>query len=142
MTEPGRRNDMGGTVNGSVLQASTVTAHTIIMQPSGRPPAATPHQLPPLHPVWANRGRELAALDELAATPTPTWVLLTELAGTGKTQLAVHWLARKRARHPDGELYADLSPWPDQPPTTSHQVLARRLRALGVAPEELTADLA
>jgi tetratricopeptide (TPR) repeat protein len=143
VTERGNRNDLGGTVNGAVLQAGTVAAHTIIMQPAGRLPAATtPHQFPPPHPVWVNRGRELAALDELAATPAPTRVLLTGLAGIGKTELAVHWLASQRARHPDGELYADLSPWPDQPPTSPHQVLARWLRALGAAPEDLTEDVA
>lgn len=129
MTESGHHNDIGGTVTGPVPQARTVTAHT------------TPRQFPPPHPVWTNRAHELAALDELAAGTAPTWALLTGLGGIGKTELAVHWLTRQRADHPDGELYADLSAWRDQLPARPDQVLAGWLQALGVPPDDLPADL-
>ncbi|MFD5089204.1 hypothetical protein ACFWMR_01290 [Amycolatopsis thailandensis] len=139
MTEPGHRNDVDGAVSGSVLQARTVIAHTIAMgQPAAR--TRTPHQLPPPHPVWTNRARELATLDELAARATSTRALLTGLAGIGKTELAVRWLLDQRADHPDGELYADLSAWRDQPPVRPHQVLAGWLRALGIPPDDLPDD--
>jgi hypothetical protein len=141
VTEPGHRNDIDGAVNGPVLQARTVTAHTIIMQGSAGPPMPTPRQFPPPHPVWTNRGRELAVLDELAATSRPTRALLTGLGGIGKTELAVRWLTGQRAGHPDGELYADLSAWRDQPPARPHQVLAGWLRALGVPRGDLPATL-
>ncbi len=141
MTEPGHRNDVDGTVSGSVLQARTVIAHTIAVgQPAARMP--TPHQLPHPHPVWANRARELATLDELAARATSTRALLTGLAGIGKTELAVRWLLGQRAVHPDGELYADLSAWRDQPPVRPHQVLAGWLRAFGIPPDDLPDDSA
>ncbi|WP_414939700.1 hypothetical protein [Amycolatopsis sp. cmx-11-51] len=142
MTDPGHRNDIGGEVNGSVLQARTVIAHTIVMGQSAGAPVPTPRQFPPPHPVWTNRARELAALDELAARAAPTRALLTGLAGIGKTELAVRWLIGQRAGHPDGELYADLSAWRDQPPTRPHQVLAGWLRALGLPPGDLPDDMA
>lgn len=103
------RNNIDGAVNGSVLQAHTVTAHTITMAGPIRPALPTPHQLPPSHPVWTNRSRELALLDDLGAGAASTRALLTGVGGIGKTELAVRWLTDQRARHPDGELYADLS---------------------------------
>ncbi|HEX5115964.1 MAG TPA: ATP-binding protein [Pseudonocardiaceae bacterium] len=141
MIEPGHRNDIDGTVNGPVLQARTVTARTIIMRQSAAPPVPTPHQFPPSHPVWTNRGRELGVLDELAAGAAPTRALLTGVGGIGKTELAIRWLTNQRARHPDGELYVDLSTWRDQPPAPPNQVLAAWLRALGVPLDALPADL-
>lgn len=141
MTEPGHRNDIDGAVGGHVLQAHTVTARTIIMgQPAGRP-LPTPRQFPPSHPVWTNRSRELAILEELAAGTAPTRALLTGVGGIGKTELAVRWLSGQRAAHPDGELYADLSAWRDQPPASPHHVLAGWLTALGLPPDALPADL-
>ena len=141
MIEPGHRNDIDGVVNGSVLQAHTVTARTIIMGQSTRPRVGpTPRQFPPPHPIWTNRSRELALLDELAARTAPTRALLTGMGGIGKTELAVRWLASQRARHPDGELYTDLSAWRAQPPGRPHHVLAGWLRALGVPPDTLPTD--
>lgn len=141
MIEPGHRNDVDGAVNGSVLQAHTLTARTIIMGQSARPGVGpTPRQFPPPHPIWTNRSRELALLDELAARTAPTRALLTGMGGIGKTELAVRWLASQRERHPDGELYTDLSTLRDQPPSRPHHVLAGWLRALGVAPDTLPTD--
>lgn len=62
MNVPAYRNDVDGAVNGSVLQARTVTADTIVMGHSGGPRVLPPRQFPP-HPVWVNRSRELALLD-------------------------------------------------------------------------------
>jgi hypothetical protein len=139
--EPGHRNNIDGSMNGAVLQAHTVTARTIIMgQSAGPPMGPTPRQFPPPHPIWTNRSRELALLDELAARTGPTRALLTGMGGIGKTELAVRWLTDQRARHPDGELYTDLGAWRDRPPARTHHVLTGWLRALGVPPDTLPAD--
>ena len=141
MIEPGHRNEIDGSVSGAVLQAHNVTARTIIMgQSAGSSVGPTPRQFPPPHPVWTNRRRELALLDELAAGTGPTRALLTGMGGIGKTELAVRWLTDQRARHPDGELYTDLGASRDRPPARPHHVLAGWLRALGVPPDTLPAD--
>lgn len=142
MTESEHDNGVSGQVNGSVLQARSVIASTIIMQPPGRPSAPVPRQFPPAHPVWVNRSWELARLDQLAARPAPTRVLLTGLGGVGKTELAARWLIGQRHSHPDGELYADLSVSCDGRSASPQGVLASWLRALGIPADDLPADVA
>ncbi|MEU4770883.1 tetratricopeptide repeat protein [Micromonospora sp. NPDC023644] len=99
--------------------------------PAGRPP--TPCLLPPDLPLFVGRDRELAEAVRLLGQDAagPATVLLTGPAGGGKTALAVrsgHLLA---ARFSDGQLYADLRGFDDEPaqPMT---VLGAFLRALGV----------
>lgn len=141
MSGPQHRNNIDGAVRGSVLQAHTITAHSITMAGPVAATFPTPHQFPPAHPVWTNRNRELALLDELDASVTSTRAILTGVGGIGKTELAVRWLTDQRTRHPDGELYVDLNPWRDRPAASPNQVLAAWLRALGVPPDALPVDL-
>jgi DNA-binding SARP family transcriptional activator len=76
---------------------------------TGRQPTA-PTRLPPRLTVFAGRGRELAAAHEMLADPDaqPGTVVVSGMAGVGKTTFAVHW-ARQIARHfPDGQFYLNL----------------------------------
>src|SRR5205823_4150865 len=72
-------------------------------RPPGRPDEAVPRQLPPVAPHFVGRGAELDAVTR-AAGP----VLVTGMAGVGKTTLAVAWAHRSARLFPDGQLYVNL----------------------------------
>ena len=67
-------------------------------------------------------------------TATPI-VVLSGLPGVGKTALATHVAHRLRPRFPDGQLYVNLRGYANAEPVTPKDVLARFLRALGLAPD-------
>ncbi|MEY9845888.1 tetratricopeptide (TPR) repeat protein/transcriptional regulator with XRE-family HTH domain [Streptacidiphilus sp. BW17] len=80
-------------------------------------------------------------LQDTATGPVPP-VVLTAISGTGgvgKTTLAVHVAHRVLRSFPDGQLQVDLQ-GTEAEPTAPHDVLARFLRALGMAPEQIPVD--
>lgn len=84
-------------------------------------------------------GRQ-AQVDQLDALVDDRVCVLTGAGGVGKTTLAVRWAGRARGRFPDGQLYANLNGYALTPPLRPIDVLARFLRALGVAPEQVPID--
>jgi len=72
------------------------------------------------------------------ATPI---VVLSGLPGVGKTALATHIAHRLRPRFPDGQLYVNLRGYARAEPVTPADVLARFLRALGLAPDLVPLDV-
>ncbi len=109
------------------------------------PGTPVPAQLPTDLRTFVGRERQLRALDELVDGTAPGPVVISALdgsAGIGKTALAVHWAHRRRDRFPDGQLYANLHGLGTLPPVPPDVVLDQFLRALGVAPERVPADLA
>ncbi len=97
-----------------------------------------PNQLPP--PVrLTGRAGDLADLD---AARESRLVLITGQPGVGKTALAVTWAHAIRGNHPDGALFADLHGYAADGPASVSDVLGRFLRALGVDPRQVSADLA
>lgn len=103
-----------------------------------------PAQLPvgPVH--FVGRDVELRLLDDAAATAhaaaSPV-LIVTGMAGVGKTALAMHWGRRAAARYPDGQLYVDLRGYTNAlPPLCPAEALARFLRALGIAAEHIPGD--
>ncbi|MCU7727428.1 tetratricopeptide repeat protein [Actinoplanes sp. KI2] len=109
----------------------------------GRPPA--PAQLPAAVAGFTGRAAALAELDALldaaAGGLAMAIAVIGGSAGVGKTALAVRWALQRRDRFPDGQLYVDLGGYaPGGTPMRPHQALARMLRALGVAPEEIPLD--
>ncbi len=73
----------------------------------GEPAAAAitlPQQLPPIAPHFAGRQAELSVLTASPAGP----LLITGMAGVGKTTLAVAWAHQMASRFPDGQLYLNL----------------------------------
>jgi DNA-binding SARP family transcriptional activator len=103
-----------------------------------------PAQLPADAGSFTGRTDELARLDKVLAgvreDPVPA-VAIVGTAGVGKTTLAVHWAHRLRDRFPDGQLYIDLQGYATVPPLRAIDALGQFLRALGVPPERVPADL-
>jgi tetratricopeptide (TPR) repeat protein len=90
------------------------------------PPAELP--APPVE--FAGRADELAAIDRLLKEGHRV-VALVGAPGAGKSTLALHVAHRRRARYPDGQLYAALR-GASASPANQEAVLSRFLTALGV----------
>jgi DNA-binding SARP family transcriptional activator/tetratricopeptide (TPR) repeat protein len=107
------------------------------------PPVPAPKvlsQLPPRLGVFAGRGDELthatALIDE--HDPRPGAVVITGMAGVGKTAFAVHWAHQLADRFPDGQLYLNLRGFdPAGSPMTASEALRSLLELLGVAPRSM-----
>ncbi len=105
-----------------------------------------PAQLPADVVRFTGRSDELARLDAaLAAAGTapaaPVIVVVSGMAGVGKTTLAVHWAQRVISRFPDGQLYADLRGFDHAgPPRDPGDVVRGFLDALDVPPDRIPAD--
>ncbi|QES58665.1 hypothetical protein DEJ51_03030 [Streptomyces venezuelae] len=100
-------------------------------------PAVTPAMLPPDTVDFTGREPELdllcrALAPDAQGSGRPRRVLVTGMAGLGKTALAVHAAHRCQRHFPDGQLYADLRA-PDGTPRHPTGVLRGLLRALGPA---------
>ncbi|MFD7631728.1 BTAD domain-containing putative transcriptional regulator [Streptomyces sp. NPDC059851] len=93
---------------------------------------AVPAMLPAPYGEFTGRRAELAALRARLSREDgrPRRLLITGMAGVGKTALAVRAARACAARFPDGQLYAELR-HPDGTPKEPAEVLVRLLRALG-----------
>ena len=123
---------------GSTPASATTPATTSAIRPattsaatSATRPATTPAQLPAAPRGFAGRAEELRRLDGGTGP-----VVVTGLAGIGKTALALTWAHRAARRFPDGQLYADLHGHP------AAAILPRFLRALGEPSRDVPPDLA
>ena len=96
-------------------------------------------QLPADVPDFTGRAAECADIRRLANNPArtgatggaPTVIVVWGPGGIGKTTLAVHAAYQVADRYPDGQLFADLRGYDEQPPTAA-QVAVRFLAALGI----------
>lgn len=104
-----------------------------------RPVAPSPAQLPADLGCVLGREPEVSALDEAVASGARA-VLVSGMAGVGKTTLALHWAHARRGDFPDGQLHVDLRGFSPQSPREPGPVLDAWLRALGVPPEQIPAD--
>ncbi|HEX6528013.1 MAG TPA: tetratricopeptide repeat protein [Streptosporangiaceae bacterium] len=69
-------------------------------------------------------------------------IVITGSPGIGKTALAVNWGHAVRQDFSDGALYEDLHGHAPDGPARPSDVLGRFLRALGIAPHQVPAELA
>jgi DNA-binding SARP family transcriptional activator/Tfp pilus assembly protein PilF len=106
------------------------------------------HQLPGDVHAFTGRTAELAGLDRVLAAPDPAETsapvifAVSGTAGAGKTALAVHWARRSMHKFPDGQLFVDLRGYdPELAPVPPGEALAGFLRALGLAEQEIPADI-
>jgi len=115
-----------------------------------------PAQLPADVDVFTGRVAELAELDRLlsaatsrtdatkAAGTSSTSVVISAVSGTagvGKTALALRWAHRVRGEFPDGQLYVNLRGYDPDQPLSAVDALARFLRALGVAGQDIPPEV-
>jgi DNA-binding SARP family transcriptional activator/tetratricopeptide (TPR) repeat protein len=99
--------------------------------------AAVPRQIPCEVVGFAGRTAEIGRMDALldaheAAGNRSTILVLTGMAGVGKTALAGHWCRQVADRFPDGQLWVDLRGYHRRAAVTPEQALAYVLRAVGV----------
>jgi DNA-binding SARP family transcriptional activator len=116
------------------------------LRPAAYSQNQAPAQLPAAVAGFTGRAAALAELDALLHAASDGLAVAIAViggsAGVGKTALAVRWASQRRDRFPDGQLYVDLGGYaPGTTPLRPDQALARMLRALGVAPEEIPLDL-
>jgi DNA-binding SARP family transcriptional activator len=128
----------GATAGGSAASPSpgAPAAETGQRAPRGAPRRA-PAQLPADVPDFTGRDRHLERLRGLvsrarrADNPAVTVAVVAGAPGLGKSALAVHAAHALRPDFPDGQLYASLRGWSEQP-VPPDEALARFLRDLGV----------
>ena len=104
-----------------------------------------PAQLPWNVVGFCGRTAEIAALDAVLpahdSQPSSKVVVLSGMAGVGKTALAVHWAHRVAARFADGQLYVDLRGFdPGGSVMPSGDAVRGFLDALGVAAHRVPTD--
>ncbi|MFH8593801.1 tetratricopeptide repeat protein [Streptomyces rimosus] len=125
----------GGTVYGTVVQGRTITLAT---------PAAAPlalSGLPPVTQAFTGRDGETSTILTSLAGSDP--VLITGLAGIGKTELALHTAqqAAQRGICRGGVLFIDLFGYDERRCVSPERALDGLLRALGIPAEHIPADL-
>jgi DNA-binding SARP family transcriptional activator/tetratricopeptide (TPR) repeat protein len=101
-----------------------------------REPGPSPAQLPPppLHFVGRTAVRDCLCRVLTAPDPHPT-VVISGMAGVGKSALALHVAHQLAKRFPDGQLHLDLhGATPGMTPLTPGQALTALLRDLGTEP--------
>lgn len=134
-------NVIGGNsvLHGPSVQAGNIHGGIHFHPPPAAPPPPppVPRQLPPVTARFLDREADRRALDELRArhpAHAPLVLVVSGLAGAGKTTFACHWLRAHASGFPDGQLYADLS-WQsdagDNRPASPATVLEAFLIALG-----------
>lgn len=105
---------------------------------------ARPCLLPPDPPQFVGRAEDLAAARRLLLSPadgSPT-VLVSGLAGVGKTLFAVRLAHALRGDFPDGQLYVDMRGYdPDGTPLGAGTAVRGFLDALAVPPDRVPATL-
>ncbi|MEV6523983.1 BTAD domain-containing putative transcriptional regulator [Longispora sp. NPDC051575] len=114
--------------------------------PAEPPAQPAPSTLPPDVPDFTGRVAELAQLDALLPSGDghSGVVLISAIDGTGgvgKTALAVHWARLVRRHFPDGQLYVNLHGYSSSPAVGPLGALTGLLLAVGVAADEIPADL-
>ncbi|GAA3277300.1 AfsR/SARP family transcriptional regulator [Streptomyces lavendulae] len=103
--------------------------------PAVSAPRAVPAMLPAPYGEFTGRRAELASLRARLSREDgrPRRLLITGMAGAGKTALAVRAAQDCAAHFPDGQLFVELC-HPDGTPKEPAEVLVRLLRALGEPP--------
>ncbi|WP_245744120.1 AfsR/SARP family transcriptional regulator [Lentzea fradiae] len=108
-----------------------VALHTAILRRDPSLYSARPAQLPARAGHFTGRAAEFAALADL-----PPIVVVSGIAGVGKTTFAVELARRVADRFPDGQVFLDLQR------LTPEQALTEVLHSLGVPADRVPADAA
>jgi DNA-binding SARP family transcriptional activator/Flp pilus assembly protein TadD len=122
------------------------TAQAPVTAP-GHGPVAPPTQLPADLTDFIGREGDLARLERVAgaggAAPAVVISAIDGMSGIGKSALAIRAAHRLASRFPGGQLYVNLQgATAGLAPLAPLEVLGRFLRALGVAGDEIPAEVA
>ncbi|MFJ9739958.1 BTAD domain-containing putative transcriptional regulator [Streptomyces sp. NPDC101166] len=135
-----RRGEVGAVRRGEVgaVRPGEVGAETG-SAPSPTPAPLRPAQLPPSPAHFTGRVDLLRRLHEaVASEPTAGPLVISGMAGVGKSALALQVAHQLKERFSDGQLYLDLhGATPGAAPLTPAQALAALLRDLGIDPRHL-----
>lgn len=139
------RDELGIEPNARVqlLHREILAADRVVPEPGDTAVTAVarPGQLPMVPPGFVGRGAAADLLvDRLSRKGAPLAVV-SGPPGMGKTAFALLVAHRVRAMYPDGQLYVDLHGHSPDEPVPVPVVLARFLRALGVAPAQVPEDV-
>lgn len=141
--DPGHTNTISGSVllTGPSLQARDVSGGVHFHPVTPPPVLPVPRQLLPVPGHFIERHRDSEVLDDLRSAQL---VVVSGLAGVGKTAFVTNWLHRLRDEFPDGQLYADLRGHAPGSPSGPGEVLGQFLRAygLGSGPADLAEQAA
>ncbi|MFF6842185.1 BTAD domain-containing putative transcriptional regulator [Streptomyces tanashiensis] len=122
-------------------------ADTIRPEPAAALHASAPRpaQLPSAPAHFVGRSEEASEIRStlLQARSHPALVVITGMAGVGKTGLALHIAQELRTAFPDGQLYLNLhAATPGASPLEPAQALSLLLQGMGVDPRTVSADAA
>ncbi|HWS31895.1 MAG TPA: tetratricopeptide repeat protein [Actinoplanes sp.] len=98
-----------------------------------------PRELPAPSGTFAARTMELSRLEAMLPGPRP--VVISGMAGVGKTTLALHWARSVADRFPDGQLYLNLRGFHPGDRVSVREALHHLLSSLGVREEHLPATV-
>ncbi|WP_409490696.1 ATP-binding protein [Amycolatopsis sp. cmx-11-12] len=141
------RNNVGGEVDGPVVQAGSIQHVSLTDAVSVE--HGVPRQLPLAVRDFTGRVEQIAALEALlppgsdvdlnsnAGAASVVISVVDGAGGIGKTTLAVWWAHRVQHRFPDGTLYVNLRGYGPGDPATPSEVLEGFLRALGLPAERI-----
>lgn len=109
--------------------------------------AVVPRELPADVAAFTGRASELRELeaarrgDDAEGIPPSPIVVLSGMAGVGKTASAVHWSRQVAPDYPDGQLFLDLRGYSAVPALRPIEALAAMLRSLGLADDQVPVDV-
>jgi DNA-binding SARP family transcriptional activator/tetratricopeptide (TPR) repeat protein len=109
------------------------------------PEAVVPRQLPAAVRIFTGREAELTLLTDLTdrarADGSGVIIVISGMAGVGKTALAVNWARRSAGLFPDGQLHVNLHGYtPSGEPVDPAAVITGFLEALGVPASQIPAS--
>ncbi|WP_217231278.1 ATP-binding protein [Streptomyces anulatus] len=131
-----RNSIRGGTVNGPVVQANTITGLTVTTTTVPEPPS--PRQLPLPPAWWVDRDPDLTLLQRRAFSPSAApgirLIALHGPPGSGTTALATRFLHGLHHLHPGGQLYVDMRGGEPDGPLPARAALGQLLRSVRPGP--------
>ncbi|MFG2845887.1 BTAD domain-containing putative transcriptional regulator [Kitasatospora sp. NPDC048296] len=96
--------------------------------------------LPRLGVGLVGRAAELRQLDDATLRAEGRPVLVTGVAGVGKSSLVLHWAHAHADRFPDGRIHLNLRGFGEEEPLTPAEALAAVLGSLGIPAGEVPED--
>lgn len=131
-------------LNADATLEGLATIHQLLIE---TPAAASVRSLPPDVRTFTGRNSEMLKIRTMARSAQPDGAIVTitaidGMAGVGKTALAIHAAHELAGEFPDGQILLNLHAFtPGQRPIPPDVALEGLLRVIGVASDDIPADL-